>query len=76
MSPIADKVRYAAFTANFGKLYAAISDVIALTEQMRAEHQVGAAFADTILLTLAKPLGLRVELGRFAQLVDLDEEGQ
>jgi hypothetical protein len=56
------------------KLRDAIEGIVALAEKMRAESQTGAFIADTILLTLAKPLGLRIELGKYAQLVDLDEE--
>lgn len=77
MTTIPEKIRDRVFTADLATLFATIEAVMARAEQWCQSDQVAfRAIGDEILLTLAKPLGMRVEVGQYAQLVDLDEEGR
>lgn len=56
------------------KLRAAIEALVAKAEAWQAQGMPRSALGDEILLTIGVPLGLRLEIGKYAQLVDLDEE--
>lgn len=71
MSEIEAKVREAADEASGEEIHAAITAVLDMSAKWRAVGVVGSAFADEILLALGEPLGLRLALGQFAQLVEV-----
>jgi hypothetical protein len=56
------------------KLRAAIEALVAKAEGWQESGMPFSALGDEILLTLGRLLGLRLEIGKYAQLVDLDEE--
>lgn len=53
----------------------AIAALVAKAEAWKAAGMPFSALGDEILLTVGVPLGLRLKIGEFAQLIDLDEEG-
>jgi hypothetical protein len=71
----AEKVRVAADAANIQVLRAAVEAIIDRSEKWQGAGMPFSALGDELLLVLAEPLGLRLVMGRFAQIVDLDEEG-
>ncbi len=76
MSAISDRLRTAADDPIAGGLYYAVIAVIEKAEKWQAAGTPWSALGDELLLTIGPPLGGRREVGRFAQLVDLDEEGK
>ncbi len=52
----------------------AVLAVLDLADRWRAAGTPMAALADELLLTVAPAFGLRIEMGQFAQLVELDQE--
>jgi hypothetical protein len=74
VSAISEKFRAATADQIAGGLHDAVVAVIEKAEAWRAAGMPWSALGDELLLVLAKPLGLRLETGQFAQLVDLDEE--
>lgn len=71
MSEIEDKVRAAVADASDPEVRDAITAVLDMSAKWRATGLVGSAFADEILLALSEPLGLRIKMGQFAQLVEV-----
>ncbi len=74
MSTIPDKLRAAAEDPVAGGLYSAVIAVIERAEQWQAAGMPMSALGDELLLTIGEPLGVRLDIGPFAQLVDLDEK--
>ncbi len=71
---IPEKVRAFAAPAADAETTAALLAVLDRADKWRAAGMPWSALGDELLLTVAKPLGLRIEMGQFSQLVDLDEE--
>ncbi len=73
MTSIPDKLRTATDEAVWRDLNDAVRAVIAKAEAWQTAGMPMSALGDELLLTIGPPLGVRLEVGQFAQLVDLDE---
>lgn len=71
MSEIESKIRDAVAEGSDVEVRDAITAVLDMSAKWRANGLVGSAFADEILLALGEPLGLRLEMGQYAQLVEV-----
>ncbi len=76
MSVIPGRLRAAAGDPIHGGLRAAVIAVIDKAEAWQAAGMPMSALGDELLLTLGPALGVRLTVGQFAQLVDLDEVGK
>lgn len=72
---IPDKLRAAADDPVHGGLHDAVLAVIAKAEKWQAAGMPLSAIGDELLLTIGPPLGVRLQVGQYAQLVELNEEG-
>jgi hypothetical protein len=72
---IPEKIRAAVYDPPFDRTGRALLAVLDKADAWRAAGMPWSALGDELLLTVAPALGLRIEMGPFAQLVDLDEEG-
>lgn len=73
---IPHKVRVAIEDGSSDDRRSALLAVLDKAEAWRAEGMPWSALGDELLLTVGPPLGLRLKMGPFAQIIDLDEEGQ
>jgi hypothetical protein len=65
------KVREAVAERSDVEVRAAAAAVLDMAAKWRETGLVGAAFADEVLMALGEPLGLRLTIGQYAQLVEV-----
>ncbi len=74
MTSIPDKLRAAINVPPFGGDRRALHAIVDKAEKWQAAGMPMSALGDELLLTIGPPLGMRLEIGQYAQLVEVVDD--